>query len=152
MSPAAKTGRPEKEAKHQSEGSPSAKGSLECYLEAAKNGNSSAKSLNFIFDQNAGQVPHGDLDSRLSSRDENGGASQGQPESLDAFGSAQELKCELISDTGSVATNIIQNDSVETGNVEHNSELREFATGFLSLYCRYCMHSFYPWVGCQFIS
>ncbi|KAI3468240.1 hypothetical protein Pfo_024903 [Paulownia fortunei] len=138
VSPASKSGRLEKEAKKQIEGSPSAKGSLESYLENSKDGNSPAKSLNSICDQKARQVPikrNLTWDTGLSSIDENGDACRGQPQSPEASGVAQRLKPEPLSDIGSVATKGIQKDSSITGTVAQNSELKEFATGFLSLYC-----------------
>ncbi|KAK6161831.1 hypothetical protein DH2020_001672 [Rehmannia glutinosa] len=139
VSPASKSsGRLEKEAKKQTEGSPSAKASLEIYLETSKDSNSPVKSLNSFCDQKTGQVPikrNLTLETGLSSRDENGDSCQGQRQSPEASGVAQILRPELLSDTGSVAAKGIQKDSSITGAVAVNSELKEFATGFLSLYC-----------------
>lgn len=144
LSPDAKSGRPEKGAKNQIEGSPSAKGSLECYLETSKDGISPAKSLNSISDQKARQVPikrNLILETGLS-RDENEDVPHGQPQSREASGVVQRLKLEQLSDIGSVATKGIHKDSSKTESLAQNSELKEFATGFLSLYCRYYFSSF----------
>ncbi|KAG8375552.1 hypothetical protein BUALT_Bualt10G0111900 [Buddleja alternifolia] len=140
LPPASKSGKEEKEAKRQTQSSPSAKGSLESYLETSKDGNSPAKTPNIDCDQKARGVPikrNLTLDG-LSSRDESGNAcflNQGQVQSIEASGVAQRLKSETLSEVACVATESIQKGSPESGNVVQNSELKEFATGFLSLYC-----------------
>ncbi|KAK4419988.1 Helicase and polymerase-containing protein TEBICHI [Sesamum alatum] len=138
LSPASKSGRLEKEARKQIEGSPSAKGSLESYLETSKNDHAPAKSLNSVCDQNAGQVPIQRsliLDSGISSKDEVEDPRQGLPQSPEASGVAQGSKSEVFSDIGSVGTKDIEKDNSQTENPAQSSELKEFATGFLSLYC-----------------
>ncbi|KAL0394056.1 UNVERIFIED_CONTAM: Helicase and polymerase-containing protein TEBICHI [Sesamum latifolium] len=136
--PASKSGRLEKEARNQIEGSPSAKGSLESYLETSKTDHASAKSLNSVCDQNARTVPIQKsliLDTGISSKDEDEDPCRGLPQSPEASGVAQGLKSEVFSDIGSVGTNSIEKDNSQTENPVQISELKEFATGFLSLYC-----------------
>ncbi|KAL0311996.1 UNVERIFIED_CONTAM: Helicase and polymerase-containing protein TEBICHI [Sesamum radiatum] len=138
LSPASKSGRLEKEARNQIEGSPSAKGSLESYLETSKTDHASAKSLNSVCDQNARTVPIQRtliLDSGISSKDKDEDPCRGLPQSPEASGVAQGLKSEVFSDIGSVGTNGIEKDNSQTENPVQISELKEFATGFLSLYC-----------------
>ncbi|GER38071.1 DNA polymerase I family protein [Striga asiatica] len=125
-SPALKSsGRQEKEARKQNEGSPTAKGSLESYLEASKDGNSHAKSLNATCDQKTRQVPvkrNLTLESGLPSKDE-----KGKQQSSEASGVHHISQHEPLCD--------IQKDSSIAGSVEPDSDLKDFATGFLSLYC-----------------
>ncbi|KAL3819028.1 hypothetical protein ACJIZ3_004933 [Penstemon smallii] len=140
LSPVSKTGRLEKEAKTQIEGSP-AKGSLESYLVTSQDADSPAKSRDSACNQKAEQVRvkrNLTLETSISSRYENLGTSflnQGQSRSHEDPGVAQRLKPELLSDVASVATEGLHNDFPKSGNVVENSELKDFATGFLSLYC-----------------
>ncbi|KAH6757052.1 hypothetical protein C2S51_038889 [Perilla frutescens var. frutescens] len=133
LSPASKSGRPEKEAKTQIECSPSAKGSLESYLET-----SPAKCVNSVLDERARPIPvkrNLTLETgHLLSRDENLGAPNKKPQSSEASGVAQ-MKNESLSDIGNGAVEGVQQNSSITGAIVPNSTLKEFATGFLSLYC-----------------
>lgn len=137
LSPASKSGRREKEAKNQSEGSPSTKGTLEGYLETSKDGISPVKSLKSICDEKVRLVPA----KRCLTLDT---AHQGQPQNPEASRVSQRLKLDPLCDVGSVDANDIVKDSSETAAVAQNSELKDFATGFLSLYCRYYLISFIP--------
>ncbi|KAL8063378.1 hypothetical protein ABFX02_01G023200 [Erythranthe guttata] len=128
LSPASKSGRREKEAKNQFEGSPSAKGSLENYLETSTDGNSPAKSLNFTYDEKGRHAPT----KRYLTLDT---TSQGQPQSPETSRVSQRLKIEPLSDIGCVGSKGIAKDFSETAAAAQNSELKEFAAGFLSLYC-----------------
>ncbi|KAL3650829.1 hypothetical protein CASFOL_007232 [Castilleja foliolosa] len=112
VSPVSKSsGRQEKEAKKQTEGSPSAKGSLQSYLETSKDGNSPAKPVKRNLT----------LESGLSSKDEKE--------------DAQILKPEPLYDIGSGVAKDIQKDSNVTRTVTQSAELNNFATGLFSLYC-----------------
>ncbi|XP_051137227.1 helicase and polymerase-containing protein TEBICHI [Andrographis paniculata] len=138
LSQDAKSGRPEKEARCQIEGSPSTKASLESYLEVSKNDYSSAKCLSSILDQISREVLNLEgttLDSGVLPRNENEDAHTQQSEIPGASGCAQEVKCDPLSDICSAGTNNILKESLETANTQRNSELKEFATGFLSIYC-----------------
>ncbi|KAL6524100.1 hypothetical protein OROMI_031195 [Orobanche minor] len=134
VSPTSKShGRPEKEAKKQTECSPSAKGSLASYLETSRDGTSPAKSLNSAYDQKARQVPAKrslTLESELASRD-----GKWQQQNSEVSGVAQISKHEPLYDIGSGAAKDIQKDSSITGAVVQHSEHNDFATSFLSLYC-----------------
>lgn len=135
LSPASKTGRQEKEAKTQIEYSPSAKGSLHSYLET-----SPAKCVNSVSDEKAGLVPvkrNLTLETGLLlSTDENGDAPQRQPHSAEVSGVDQRMKNESLSDIGNNAVEGVQNNCSVMGALGQNSKLKEFATDFLSLYCR----------------
>lgn len=133
MSPASKSGRPEKEARVTAEGSPSAKGSLDNYLEKSKDGSLVAKSLDSVSDHVRRNLT---LDSRLLSRDVDCHPPHVQPQSHEASGVDNGSKIKLLSDIGSNPTTGIENDSSETETTVQNSELKEFAVDFLSLYCR----------------
>ncbi|KAK4388861.1 Helicase and polymerase-containing protein TEBICHI [Sesamum angolense] len=138
LSPPSKSGRLEKEARNRIEGSPSAKGSLESYLETSKTDHAPAKSLNSVSDQNARLVPIERsliLDTGISSKDDDEDPCRGLPQSPEASRVAQGLKSEVFSDIGSVGTHGIEKDNSQTENPVQISELKEFATGFLSLYC-----------------
>ncbi|KAL0330327.1 UNVERIFIED_CONTAM: Helicase and polymerase-containing protein TEBICHI [Sesamum radiatum] len=138
LSPPSKSGRLEKEATNRIEGSPSAKGSLESYLETSKTDHAPAKSLNSVSGQNARLVPIQRsliLDTGISSKDDDEDPCRGLPQSPEASRVSQGLKSEVFSDIGSVGTNGIEKDNSQTENPVQISELKEFATGFLSLYC-----------------
>lgn len=135
MSPASKSGRPEKEAKTQIEYSPSAKGSLQSYLET-----SPAKCVNSVTDEKVGLVPvkrNLTLETELLlSTDENVDAPQRQPHSSEVCGVDQGMEIESVSDIGNNAVEGVQNNCSVTGALGQDSKLKEFATDFLSLYCR----------------
>lgn len=135
LSPASKPERPEKEAKTQIQCSPSAKGSLVSYLET-----SPAKCLNSILDDKMRPVPvkrNLTLESGLLlSRDENGGALDRQPQSSEASGTARGVKNESLSGIGNDAEEGVRKNSSAMSALAQNSNLKEFATDFLSLYCR----------------
>ncbi|XP_020550378.1 helicase and polymerase-containing protein TEBICHI [Sesamum indicum] len=138
LSPASKSGGLGKKSRNQIEGSPSAKGSLESYLETSKTDHAPAKSLNSVCDQNTRLVPIQRsliLDTGMSSKDEDEYPCRRLPQSPEASGFAQGLKSEVFSDIGSVGTNGTEKDNSQTENPVQISELKEFATGFLSLYC-----------------
>ncbi|KAL0330755.1 UNVERIFIED_CONTAM: Helicase and polymerase-containing protein TEBICHI [Sesamum angustifolium] len=71
----------------------------------------------------------------ISSKDDDEDPCRGLPQSPEASRVAQGLKSEVFSDIGSVGTNGIEKDNSQTENPVQISELKEFATGFLSLYC-----------------
>lgn len=132
MSPASKPERPEKEAKTQTECSPSAKGSLVSYLET-----SPAKRVNSVSNERMRPGPvrrNLTLETgRLLSRDENGGVLHRQPQSSEASRAAQRMKNESLSDIGSDAVEGVRKNSSAT---RLNSNLKELAIDFLSFYCR----------------
>lgn len=121
MPPLSKSERPEKEAKTQSECSPSAKGSLAGYLET-----SPAKCADYVPAEKAMRIPakrNLTLETALLlSSDEMGGALHTQPQTSEAFGVSQRIKNASLSGTGY--------DAVE--GVGKKSP----ATEFLSLYFR----------------
>ncbi|KAL8537172.1 hypothetical protein ACS0TY_012379 [Phlomoides rotata] len=132
LSPASKSGRPEKEARVKAEGSPSAKGTLESYLEKSKDGTLAAKSLDSV----SGHIRRNlTLDTGLLSRDEDSHPPHAQPQSCEASGVNNGSKNELSSDIGSNPTTGIKKDSSETETIAQNSKLNEFTYGILSLYC-----------------
>ncbi|KAL2525525.1 Helicase and polymerase-containing protein TEBICHI [Abeliophyllum distichum] len=141
LSPPLKSGRPEKEVKVKIQGSPSAKGSLESFLVTSEDGNLHSKPLNTASDPEAKQVPtkrNLTLEIGLSSKDgnkEGNFTNQAHPQSLEAFQEDQRGKSKVLFDTVGIATRDYQQDSSESRNVAGNSELRQFATDFLSLYC-----------------
>ncbi|KAG6391261.1 hypothetical protein SASPL_149014 [Salvia splendens] len=96
--PLSKSERPEKEAKTQSECSPSAKGSLATYLET-----SPAKCADYVPVEKAMRIPakrNLTLETALLlSSDEIGGALQTQPQSSEAFGVAQRIRNASLSGT-----------------------------------------------------
>lgn len=134
-SPGLKTGRLEKNAKTRMEGSPSAKGTLDNYLRTSQDneimdppcttrGMESLVKRNLVTkidtsskDKNEQPLPLAELKSQSS----------------EAF----EMNCKGISlgsfDAGNVASGGPAEGALQ---VRENSELEQFATGFLSLYCR----------------
>ncbi|XP_022856955.1 helicase and polymerase-containing protein TEBICHI-like isoform X2 [Olea europaea var. sylvestris] len=141
LSPPSKSGRPEKEAKIKIEGSPDAKGSLESFLVTSWDGDLHTKPLNIACDPKAKQAPtkrNLTLEIGLSSKAGNKVAnlsSQAHPQSFEAFQEDQRGKSNVMFDTVDVATRDYQKDSSESKIVAGNSELKQFANDFLSMYC-----------------
>lgn len=79
------------------------------------------------------------LEINISSKDENAKAlsfRQGPTQTFDAHGEAQREKYTVPSNVGDVVAGGLAKDYSTHG--AENSELKQFAADFLSLYCRYC--------------
>nr|GME09536.1 helicase and polymerase-containing protein TEBICHI isoform X1 [Ipomoea batatas] len=130
-SPALKSPRVNKDAKISIEGSPGTKGSLESYLVNSKDNSTplheaggSAVKRNLTLD--LGLISKHGKEVAVSSR-------QAHSQGFETTGEGQ--KFEVLSNTGFAARELPK-DSLESTGVQENLELKQFASDFLSLYCR----------------
>lgn len=120
----------EKDVKITSEGSPSAKGSLENFLVTSKETNNPPVTSSDSPSMRASVKRNLNLEISSSSKHEKKEplfAVKKNSETLDDDGGATAGGCK----------NSSENEEAEVG----NSELKQFATNFLSLYCRYYIYS-----------
>lgn len=141
LSPGLKRGRNDNDAKNVAEGkSPGAKGTLDNYLVTSQDDNKADKPSSTQHDLLARQDPvRRNLLSEISSslKDECKGLSA-QSQTDEASEGAQMQKCGNLSKVVNGASGgFTKGNSALLQGVE-NSELKKFATNFLSLYCRYC--------------
>lgn len=124
LSPGLKSRRVERDAKHTAEGSPSAKGTLDNYLTNSQEDKSITKASLAV----TGQEPvKRNLYPEITecSKDKNN-----RCESLEGFKAIHE---KTIPDN----VGCLVKDCSDSALVPENMELKQFATDFLSLYCRY---------------
>ncbi|KAK3016369.1 hypothetical protein RJ639_005362 [Escallonia herrerae] len=138
ISPNLKSGKVEKDAKVTIEGSPSAKGSLDSYLATGKE-DDSPKPLLTACRLSARQDPvkrnltaEINLSSVCESKDASS-ISQGGCKTYETSKEVQRENSEVPSRKGDVEGRGHVKDSIDS--VPENSELKQFATDFLSLYC-----------------
>lgn len=141
LSPVSKPGRNNNDVKNGVEGkSPSAKGTLDNYLATSQGDKNTDKPLSTTHDLLAQRDPvRRNLSSEISCslKDECKGLST-QSQTDEASEGAQKQKSGELSEVGNGAVGgFTKGNSALLQGVE-NSELKKFATNFLSLYCRYC--------------
>lgn len=124
-----------KDAKISIEGSPGTKGSLESYLVNSKDNSTplheaggSAVKRNLTLDP--GLISNHGQEVAVSSR-------QAQSQGFET--TCEGGKFEVLSNTG-IAARELPKDSTESTGVQENLELKQFASDFLSLYCRYFIY------------
>ena len=134
LSPGLKTGRVEKDTKRAVDGSPSGKGTLDNYLVTSPDNNSTARGSSTA----KGPVKRNlSLEINLSSKDENeNSVSSGQLGygSTEGFRETQRETSRGLSHMGGVGEQV--KDCSDSSHIPKNSELKQFAADFLSLYCR----------------
>ncbi|KAF5748241.1 DNA polymerase theta-like isoform X1 [Tripterygium wilfordii] len=122
LSPSLKCGRIENDSKPNVNGSPSAKGTLDSYLVASQNDEDIAKPSHASYGLSAGQ--------HLVKRNLASGINKSFEDRNE-----QPLSHAQISSKTDVAIGVLPKGFSETMHVTENSELKRFATDFLSLYC-----------------
>lgn len=126
------------------EGSPSAKGTLENYLVNSQNNNQDATPSCTVHGLLGRQDPVKRslaLEINEISKDEKKepfSSGQMHPQTSEAFEMIQKETSQGSSNTEKVAVEGLSKGSSVSGHDAENSELKQFATDFLSLYCRYC--------------
>lgn len=122
--------------------SPSAKGTLDNYLVTSQDDNNTRKTLHTESDLLGRQDPvRRNLSSEINSslKDESERAPlPSQSQTLEAFEAVQKGKSEALSEVGNAEVGLAKGNSAALLQGVENSELKKFATDFLSLYCRYC--------------
>lgn len=140
MSPASKSGRSEKGARNTVDGSPSAKGTLESYLVTSQEKSCAAR-LSYT---NSDSLPRENtvrrilspvIDSSVDNEDERPVLSA----QIHQFSQANKkgLTSELSKVSNAAVEQPVQENCSDCRQGEENLELRQFASDFLSLYCRY---------------
>ncbi|KAL6985392.1 DNA-directed DNA polymerase [Sarracenia purpurea var. burkii] len=137
--PCPKYGIAEKDSKVALEGSPSAKGSLDGYLLTSQDGNCTSKPLPTAHVSSARQDPvkrNLTLEINLLTKDENKNVYMSTPchsQTSEPYGEARKQQSQIPSyaDDASIRC-LVNSDSADSAG---NSELKQFATDFLSLYC-----------------
>lgn len=144
LSPGLKSRRVEKDAKLTLECSPSAKGSLDNYLKTSREDYQTSKSTYAAQSLLAGQEPvkrNLSLEINRNSKDET--KAQVQPQTSEAFKCTQEVTSQCSSKEGNDEVGCLVKDCSVSAHIPENSELKQFANEFLSLYCRYCTSEFW---------
>lgn len=133
-----KSARAEKDAKV-TEVSPSAKGTLDNYLKNSQDdGHTSKQSL-----LSRHEVVKRNLSLEIDeySKDEKNQAllsDQAQPQTTEAVKGAQKVISRCSYEAGNNEVGCHMKDGSVSAHILESSELKQFATDFLSLYCRYC--------------
>ncbi|XP_024930711.1 helicase and polymerase-containing protein TEBICHI isoform X3 [Ziziphus jujuba] len=119
--------------------SPSAKGTLDNYLVTSQDDNNTRKTLHTESDLLGRQDPvRRNLSSEINSslKDESERAPlPSQSQTLEAFEAVQKGKSEALSEVGNAEVGLAKGNSAALLQGVENSELKKFATDFLSLYC-----------------
>ncbi|XP_031265968.1 helicase and polymerase-containing protein TEBICHI isoform X2 [Pistacia vera] len=138
LSPGLKSGKVEKDAKLAIEGSPSGKGTLDNYLRTSQEDNQTTKPSQGAKDLLAKLEPvkrNLSLEINKFSKDESKQpllSAQVQPEAFEVFKSIQKVTTQVSSEGG---CDSLINDCSVSAHVTENSDLKQFANNFLSLYC-----------------
>lgn len=150
LSPGLKSGRGAKEAKTAVEGSPSAKGTLGNYLVTSEDDKCSLKGSHAACDS----VKRILKLENVSSQDENERACMSnyqrgdQCQNFESFQMGQRENFQDSVEEGQVIVEVLSKGCSINVQRSENAGLKQFATDFLSLYCRYCNFL----LGCHFIS
>lgn len=137
-----KSGKVEKDAKLAVEGSPSGKGTLDNYLRTSQEDNQTTKPSQRAYDLLAKLEPvkrNLSLEINKFTKDESKQpllSALVQPPDFEVFKIIQKVTSQVSSEGGCDSR---VNDCSVSAHVKENSELKQFANDFLSLYCRYCL-------------
>lgn len=148
VSPGLKSGRSKKDAKAITEGSPSAKGTLDKCLVTSQEDNNTSKPSYTAKDSLGGPDAVKRklaLEIENSSKEElkqSFSSEELHPQTSEAIDEAQKETTTGLSAIGDVAVGGSANCCSTFAQGVDNSELKKFTADFLSLYCRYCTQKF----------